>query len=332
MRRDNTENLNSSQKTVWYYPEATGAPDPRLEERYRYIKLLQSHMLIEDVYTQMLPTRGHSKNELFKVYLTPTSDSVASLVASALKPGVRGWRYELGPCVADFFLECAQSLMTFGEAIYEIVYFSNPEDHKVLAFELQKVRPLSVRRRRGQLVQVIPEEVVKRRGVSSFIHLPADRILILRLPAGLQRTVENTLESLAILSEKLMPEFVLHNFRQAGSKFHFDTASQLYSQKLALADAGKAIGWNARGLLQDEMLEFYRLRRQLSFELFKINLRAAILATLNEGLALAGMHMEFEAQIIIEGLPTISDVETAQSELDSGTKPFGEILKPFLFY
>jgi hypothetical protein len=32
---------------------------------------------------------------------------------------------------------------------------------------------------------------------------------------------------------------------------------QVYSQKLALAEGGKAIGWNARGLFNDDMLEFY---------------------------------------------------------------------------
>jgi hypothetical protein len=42
--------------------------------------------------------------------------------------------------------------------------------------------------------------------------------------------------------------------------------------------------------------------------------------------------MGFAAEIIIEGLPTIPDVEKAESELESGSKPFGDIYKPFLFY
>lgn len=332
MRRHRTEELDSSQKTVWYYPEMAGVDDRRLREQDRYFELLQSHMLIEDVYTQILPIGGRSTNEAFKIELTPASESAESLVASALNSRGRGWRDELSSSVADFFRECVQSLMTFGEAIYEIVYFSNPGDKKVVKFELQYVRPLTVTRRRGHFVQVVPPKVVEQRGVLPFIRLPADCILVFKPPIGLRRSLVKTLESLAVLSEKLMPEFALQNYVEATSKFHYDSTSQVYSQKLALAEASKAIGWNARGLFQDDMLQFYSLRRQLSFERFKIDLRTSILETLNKGLLLAGKQMGFDAQINIQGLPTISDVEMAQSELESGSNPFGEILKPFLFY
>ena len=36
MRRDAADQLISSQKTVWYYPETPAATNPRLQERYRY--------------------------------------------------------------------------------------------------------------------------------------------------------------------------------------------------------------------------------------------------------------------------------------------------------
>jgi hypothetical protein len=330
MRRDNTENLSSSQKSVWYYPEAAAIVDPRIEERYRYFGLLQSHMLIQDVYTQIIPIGGQSKKESFKIDLVPSSETVEALVASALKSRNNERHPKLASAVADFIQECAQSVMTFGEAVYEIVCFSNPADQQVMKFEFEYVRPLTVTRRHGQFVQIVPQVVVERRRGPSFIGLPADRILIFEPP--LRDSLARVLESLAVLSENLMPGFALQNLQEASSKLHFDFANQLRSQKLALAEAGAAIGWNARGLLQEDMLEFYQLSRQLSFERFKIDLRASILNTLNEGLTLAGKQMGFDAQVIVEGLPTISDVEMAQSELESGSKAFGEILKPFLLY
>lgn len=137
---------------------------------------------------------------------------------------------------------------------------------------------------------------------------------------------------MALLSEAPVPEFVMNNFAEAAPRFHYDSADQLYSHKLALAEAGKTIGWNARGLARDEMLEFYGLRRQLIFERFKVELRNSIVDTINKGLKIAGGRMRFEGQIRVSGLPTIPDVENAIGQLDSGSKPFGEILKPFLFY
>jgi hypothetical protein len=331
MRRDKTRDLSRSQKTISYYPELNGEVDPRPKERYRYFELLQSHMLIETVGTHIIPTGGRSRKKPIRIDVAPASRTVQTLVASALSRD-HGWHAELPSAVAEFVSECAQSVMAFGESVYEIVYLSDTTAQTIVAFELVRVQPFSVRRRLGRLVQVVPREVVNRRGVSPFIDLPADCILIFKPPMGIQDSLAKSLESLAVLSEKLMPEFALKNFREATSKFHYDSTGQVYSQKLALAEAGKAIGWNARGLFEDDMLEFYSLRRQLSFERFNIDFRTAILETLNEGLVLAGNQMGFEAQISIEGLPTVSDVELAQSELESGTKAFGEILKPFLIY
>jgi hypothetical protein len=124
----------------------------------------------------------------------------------------------------------------------------------------------------------------------------------------------------------------LKNLAEVASKFRYDSANQVYSRKLALAESGRSIGWNARGLFNDETLEFYQLKRQLLFEKFKVELRGAILDTLNKGLSFAGKQMGFEAQISILGLPSLSDVEMAEYELDAGTKSFGDIIKPFLLY
>jgi len=289
-------------------------------------------MLIEDVYTQVFPIGGQSKNEAFKVQLSPPSGTLTALVASALNSRDRGWRHELPSALADFFHECSQSLITFGEVVYEIVYFSNPEDHKVAKFELQKVRPFTIKRHRGQLVQIIPQEVVLQRKAPPFIPLREDHMLVFSLPAKLRRTLDTTLESLAVLSRKLMPEFAMRDFVHAASKYHYDSANQIQAQKLALAEAGKQIGWNARALLYDDLLEFYFFERQLRFERFKVVLRTLIRDTLNRGLHLIGEKMGFRAQLVVEGLPTISDVERAERDLKSGSKPFGKILAPFRFY
>jgi len=288
-------------------------------------------MLIEDIGAQVIPYVRLSEKEPFTVELVPPSEEVASLVATALKSRDRGWRDELSSSLADFVRECTQSVITVGEAIYEIVYFSNPTDQKPVAFELELIRPFTVKSRRGQFFQEIPQKSAERLSISNSIDLPSDSILVFQqLSPALRKGLEHTLQTLAVLSKKLMPQFALDNFRDAASKFGYDSANQVYAQRLALAEAGKAIGWNARGLFTDDMLEYYSLKRHLSFEKFKIELRNSIVATLNGGLGRVGQHMGFEAQIRLHGLPTMSDVERAESELAAGGKAFGEILKPFL--
>jgi hypothetical protein len=329
MRRKRNEELPTSRKSVQYYPEMDDEASTDAQERSAFFESLQSHMLIEDIDAQVIPYVRLSEKEPFTVELVPASEEVEALVADALTSRDRGWRDELASSLADFVRECTQSVITAGEAVYEIVYSWNPSDQKVVTFHLEPIRAFTVKCRAGKYYQEIPEKTAERLGISKSISLPADSILIFRLPRELRKSVERTLQTLVVLSKKIMPEFAM-NFAEAASKFHYDSSNQLYVQKLALADAGKAIGWNARGLAADGMLEFYSLKRLLCFEQFKIVVRDSIIDTLNEGLKLAGRRMGFEAQIRLHGLPELSDVERAKSELESGSKAFGEVLKPFL--
>lgn len=208
------------------------------------------------------------------------------------------------------------------------MYLSKPDNQKVIGFELIPIQPLTVERRLDRFVQYIPKEVTQGK-LSQYVQLSPERILIFNLPTYVQKNFNHMMESLAFLSDNILPEFALLK-GGAISKIPFDSEVHLRTQKLALADAGKLIGWNARGLLQREMLEYYFVHRQLLFERFKIKLLDKILATLNEGLARAGKEIEFSGRLEVEGLPTILDVDAAQAHLAKGDKSFKEILKPFL--
>jgi len=332
MRPRRTEELKRSQRTVRNFGEAPTA-DHRLEECYRYFERMQSHMLIEDIQTQILPYEGRSRKTPFSIELDPASDTLEPLVASAFKGRDHYSRHELARAVADFIRECAQSVVCFGQATYELVYLSREEEPgKYVAFELEQVRPLTVKRSGNKFIQTIPAEVAKKLAVPRFIDLPAESILMFELPTSLKKFVSRTLDSLAVLSEKLIPEFAMKDFATAASLYRYDSANQVYSQKLALAEAGKQIGWNARMLFNEEMLEFYQLKRQLRFERFKLQLRDSILETLNRGLVTAGTALGFQAKIKVSGLPTLSDIELAEADLESGGKAFGDILGQFLYY
>ena len=137
------------------------------------------------------------------------------------------------------------------------------------------------------------------------------------------------MDSLAILSEKIVPDFAMDAISNPYTDALYDISEHNVWRKRAIADAGKLIGWNARGLIQEDTLEYYILHRQLLFEQFQIELRNSILATLNDGLKRAGRLVGFDAQICIKGLPTLGDVATARAELLAGSKPFKEILQPF---
>ena len=190
MRPRQTEQFKSTQRTVRHFQEVSGRRDPRLEECYQYFERLQSHMLIEDVHTQIIPYESFAKKKTFAIELIPESQTVESLVASAFKGRNDYSRGELTTAVADFLRECAQSIVCFGETIYELVYLSrNEEPEKLVAFEFQPVPPLSVKRSGSKFIQNIPPETANRLGVQSSIELPAESILFFELSSFLSSSL-----------------------------------------------------------------------------------------------------------------------------------------------
>ncbi len=288
------------------------------------------HMLIEDVSLRIMPIGGRSEGP-FSVSIAPESEQVGQVIAAGIsRRGSSGSREYLARATSDFFRDCAQTIMAFGEAIYEIVYLLDPEKEIAVSFELEFVQPRTVERRWGKLVQYVPADVAAEREVSQYVELSPERVLMFRPPQYVWGTLERMMESLGVLSAPGVPDFALGQAGEGRPKIPFDIEVYQRTQKLALARATREIGWNGRGLLQEPTSEYYSLHRELSFERFLINLRNEILSTLNEGLASAGHELSFSAQLVIEGLPTLGDVDAAQVALASGSRPFKDIMEPFL--
>ncbi len=170
-------------------------------------------------------------------------------------------------------------------------------------------------------MQHVPATVAQERGLAEYLPLPDDRLLIIQPKVYQERKVGQALEALAVLSEQPIPNFALK--QETGIPFEFSAYER--SKKEALAAATRWIGWNARGLLQKELLEYYWMQRHVMFEEFKIQLRHEILARLCEGLKRVGHAMAFSGELEVSGLPTAVDVETARASLLEGNRTFKEI-------
>jgi len=134
------------------------------------------------------------------------------------------------------------------------------------------------------------------------------------------------------LSNNKIPDFVFQGGDDVSKKIPFDPTAHIHLEKRALAEAGKLIGLNARGLFREETLEYYDLHRVLAFGRFKIELRTTLLEKVNEALTLAGQKVGFFGELLMSGLPTLKEIEEAQAHLSAGDRPFQEILKPFRMY
>lgn len=328
MTRHHDDALVRSQESIFYYLDVAGLDDEKLHASPDYRTDLYPQMLIEDVAQGIMPIGGRAEKRPFRVILAPTSATTEKMVGFALTRDE--WERDFASAVCEFFRDCAQIIMTFGECIYEIVYLSQRNGGRPVEFELSFIRPSTVTWRWGRLVQYVPADVAHQRGVSKYVKLTPERILRFKPPPSVRGKLLLILDSLTHLGNRVFPDFALPSPRDLGRTVPYDSLKHIRTQKQALAEVAGAIGWNGRGLFQEEMLEYYWLHRQLRFEQFKLELRDSILGTLNEGLARVGREIGFSARLLMEGLPTLADVETAQAKLSAGNSDFKAILDPFL--
>lgn len=324
MRKKLKDGLISSRKSVWFYSDMV-EDDPILNKKSFYHYSSKTNMLIDDVDSSCLPTPDFPKNK-YKVNLITTDTRCEDLLIGAIE--TRYGRENLTNSIYEFFNQCVRVIMTYGYAGYEIIYFST-QDGAIDSFWLALITPSAFINKKDRFQQYVPLQVVKERNLEGqYIDLPKENILVFELPEYIKPYYEQMMESLAFLGKEVFPEFALENL--FNPTVPFSREDYLLSKEIALAKVTSIIGWNARNYSNEYKFEHYVWQRQLRFHKFLCILRETILKTLNEGLKRIGIKLNFEAELVIEGLPTVQDAENALEKLNKGEiKTFSEVLDKF---
>jgi hypothetical protein len=238
----------------------------------------------------------------------------------------RNFRDSLANALYDFFRMTAATLCVVDRLVFEIVYFEDPQTGKPVRFELTFVNAKQIIEKGGRVYQFVPPEVAKEENMPELIPLAREDLIVFRPPADFQKPLRDIRANLLQLDKMRFPEIMLDATKR---NIPYDFKAHQRSMKLALVEAVKPIGWNARGSFTDCVLSYYWIRNLLTFEKFKVQLRNTMLATLNDGLHAIGQKLDFKTQIKIDGLPTFADVETAIENLNSGSMAFTEVMNPF---
>jgi len=282
------------------------------------------HMFPEDVSLSIMPIGGHSSRPNFEVTLCPADKRVEGIIRAGLADDYHG--SSLADTLYELFRLVAADLCAAEHAIFEIVYLEEPDTEKVVGFELAFISEAQVVEKKGQLYQFVPPELARERNVPELIPLAREDLIVFKAPAGFEKALRDVRLSLSQLDKLQYPALMLEATER---NVPYDFKVHERSMHLALLEAVKPIGWNARGSFNDCVLSYYWIHLSLTFEKFKIQLREAMLTTLNSGLQHIGAKIGFNAQIRIDGLPTLADVDAANQNLDSGAMPFTEVMKPF---
>jgi hypothetical protein len=281
-------------------------------------------MFSEDLAVSIMPIGGRSSRTNFRVTISPDEERAKDIIMTGLKE--HGHGHSLADTLYDFFQLISAYLTTSERAVFEVVYLEERQTRTLVGFELAHIGDAQIAEKRGQLYQRVPPQVAVDRKVPEMIPLEKDDLVIFKPPLEFEKALRHLRRSLSELDKLQFPTLMLEATKR---NIPYDFKAHERSMKLALVEAVKPIGWNARGSFNDSVLSYYWILMSLTFERFKIRLRETMLATLNAGLQRVGEKLGFEGRLKIEGLPTLADVDRATEHLNSGVMPFTEVMKPF---
>jgi hypothetical protein len=281
-------------------------------------------MFSEDVAVSIMPIGGRSSRPNFQVTISPDDQRAKKIIVTGLKE--HGYGHSLADTLFDFFHLLAANLSTSERAIFEIVYLEERQAEALVGFDLASISETQIVEKRGQFYQRVPPQMAVERNVPQMILLEKDDLIIFKPPPEFEKALRHLKRSLSELDKLQFPAVMLEATK---TNTPYDFKAHQRAMKLALVEAVKPIGWNARGLFTDSVLSYYWIAMSLTFERFKIRLRETMLDTLNAGLKRIGAKLGFEARLKIDGLPTLADVDRATEQLNAGAMAFMEVMKPF---
>lgn len=340
--RINTENLDVDCEGTFYFgsDEQFNLLHARRWRRYRNMEE-GSHLLLRDIHLGILPI-GSSHDEKWSVKLVARESqspiqNAEEVLTHALDREYHA--YDLRDGLQEFLPECAQNVVLEGRSVYEIVLWRDKQTQNVRALRLVHLPWPSVGKNWRGWYQRVPAQVARERHLSRRLYLEAGRIVCFHWPLQLGSNAlrRATLEAEKIVTDRLMPSFALPRTEMLpflGVHFPrqnvpYDYKAHSRARSAAHGCVGRRWGYGHRNLLMDEMGDFFYFERTLLWERFLVQLREALLLQLNEAIIRLEQLAGPLGQIQVEGLPSLSDADSALQKLREGPSSYSALTKPF---
>jgi hypothetical protein len=236
-------------------------------------------------------------------------------------------REDLSGAAANFATMVAQEFIINGLMPFEVQAGWNksaetpgPEEIR-LAF----VYPESMTKLGRWLHQIVPRHESDESTESRVIRLDPERMVTFEPPRHYRQALAQMRSGFPLIGQ-LEHEWMM----KAGTQqMHEDFKVVTRSYNGCRGRLSATIGWNGRGLFQDHIAEFHWVLRQLRWQRFCVEIRDAILTTLAEVFARIGEWRDESPRLVWGHLPTLEQVQHAESQIMGGGTRFSEVLKPF---
>jgi hypothetical protein len=253
------------------------------------------------------------------------SADLAEVLAACL-PDHDNYRRPLAGRLREFVRMVATELVHCGKIDFEICLGRevNKPGSKPRAAMLRYVPRDSLIKIGRECFQVIPEqkEISQRQKVVSVSN---ERVCRFLPPIGRRAALAGARASLPRIGES-QHRWMLERMSRRGGE---DFGEGNRSYKIATARAARSFGWNGRGLFSDEIADFHWAIRELRWRRFGIEVRDQILLDLGECFRRIGKAFGENPRLTVKNLPTLQQVEEAQTKLMAGGTRFDVLFEHF---
>lgn len=327
MRRFRADDKPNTQRSIHYYSTRDSGPDTKYTAMY-------SHMLIEDMHLGIMPIGWQPNRFKFECKVELESSSVEEMLKIGF-PTHHGEPRYLTEAICDFVEQSTHILASYGKAFYEIVYtYSDEHKTKIDGFKFNHVFNSNIHSWFGFYWQYIPKDACDRLADNGedkkrVIWLPPEDMFVLSFPRQLGgvRRLRRTIDQLAWISKETIPKFSMKDMELQKQQPGYEFSLYRENQDIFVLKRTKNLGWPARSLSSEKLLEFYQLYRYLYFERAKTILREHIIKELNRALIRVGKKVGFSAKIVLNNCYSSKDIDGYISQLIDGKLQFSEIIK-----
>lgn len=327
-RRARGSALSGDRETTWRLPSRSRRGEFRIS---RY-----DHMFNEDVNVRIMPYRSYDeRNEASLIQLSSPNDLAQEDISLALS-GNDYQRHNLEEAVTDFIRECASTIMHEGQAIYEIVHYTDANTPETSFSKLEHVPNRNIKFFLGQPFQILPKLEDFEDKEPRFKRITKGKLVIFRMPKPYRANHKALRLQLDAVGKDGVQNLHIKAMEEADKqKRHtlnhkINVMDGYKFSDLAVLSATNSIGWNARDVPSKYFQEYFTLVRLLRFERFKLSLRNSILNTINDNLTRLVSDPAYDGRLQFQDLPTEEDIRQAEKDLKEGSKSFNDIIAPFL--
>jgi len=305
---------------------------------------MYTHMFIEDLHLGIMPIGWQPKRYSFECKLEPNSVETEKLIIDALPTHHRAPDY-LTEAISDFVEEATHIVSCYGKAFYEVIsVYTDAKKDKIKGFQIINISNNNIKNSFGFYWQYIPKEVRDYRARErnfigqdakdkqedkKLIWLPRKSIFSLDFPRQLggKGQLKSILSNLKWAGQETVPKFYMKDMEVQKQQEGYDFTTYRDNQDIFILKLTKHVGWPARSLSSDKLLEFYTLYRYLKFARTQAVLREYIINKLNILLCKLGKTIGFKAKIVISNCISSEQLEKSMYDLIDGKLQFSEVVK-----